>query len=140
MNRRRHVVVTAFTCGALMIPLAGAGRATDLTGAWASDREACPKIFVTKGNKTSFRRNSDVHGAGFIIEGRQIRGPAARCKITQMKVEKELVNLLASCATDIMYSNVQFTLKVVSDDEVNRLFPGLEALDLPFYRCSLSKE
>jgi hypothetical protein len=57
--------------------------ATDLTGAWATDTAACGKVFVTKGNKPSFRQNSEMYGSGFIMEGRRIRGRTASCTATK---------------------------------------------------------
>ena len=90
------------TCAATIVLLSAPARATDLTGAWASDAEVCDKIFITKGNKTSFRPKSDLHGSGFIIEGHRIRGRAATCNVVKTAIDGALVNMLASCATDVM--------------------------------------
>jgi hypothetical protein len=109
--------------------------ATDLTGAWANDRAACGKVFAVKGKKISFHRNSDVHGSGFIIDGRQIRGRAATCRIIRTKVEENVVHMVASCATDVMLSNVQLILRIVNEDEVSRIFPGMQDMEIPYYRC-----
>jgi hypothetical protein len=48
-----------------------------------------------------------------------------------------MLQLIAACATDIMLSDVQFSLKIVSDNKVSRIFPGMEGIELSFDRCSL---
>ena len=90
-----------------------------------------------KGKSISFRPDSEVHGSGFIVEGNSIRGKGARCAIKARRQEAEILHLIAACATDIMLSDVQFSLKVVNDNKVSRVFPGMEGIELSFDRCSL---
>ena len=109
--------------------------AYDLTGAWANSADACGKIFVKKGGATSFKEKSDIYGSGFIIDGTQIRGRFARCRITSQKENGDTVHLMAACSTDIMLSTVQFSLKVKSDKSIIRQFPGMDELALEYFRC-----
>jgi hypothetical protein len=104
-----------------------------------SDPAVCDKVFVTKGGKTSFQRDADLHGSGFIIDGQRIRGRVATCKLLRTKVDAPVVHMIASCATDVMLSNVQLTVRVLEPDKINRLFPGLEDMEMPFYRCPVGK-
>ena len=126
-----------------IIPIAGvlilssSSHALDLTGAWATDGSVCRKIFQRKGNSISFRPESEVHGSGFVVEGNSIRGKAAKCTIKARRQEGEILHLIAACATDIMLSDVQFSLKIVNDNKVSRVFPGMEGIELAFDRCSL---
>jgi hypothetical protein len=115
--------------------LAGSVHATDLSGAWATDLGACDKVFERKGKQISFRRDSDMYGSGLIIDGRRVRGRTASCTITKTNEVDGVVHMLASCATDIMYSNVQFSAKVLGEGKIARVFPGLEGMELPYYRC-----
>lgn len=115
--------------------LAGAAHAIDLTGTWATDTGACDKVFVTNGKKTSFRKDSDMFGSGFIMEGNRIRGRMANCTVTKTKEDNDVVHMLASCATDIMFQNVQFSVKVLDHDKISRIFPGIEGMELIYYRC-----
>jgi hypothetical protein len=85
----------------------------------------------------SFRPESEVHGGGFIIEGNSIRGRTAKCSIKTRRENGEIIHLVAACATDIMLSDVQFSLRVINDDKVSRIFPGMEGIELSFDRCSL---
>jgi hypothetical protein len=78
------------------------------------DANVCPKIFQRKGKSISFRPESEVHGSGFIVEGNSIKGKAAKCTIKARRQEGEILHLIAACATDIMLSDVQFSLKIVT--------------------------
>ena len=78
-----------------------------------------------------------MHGSGFVVEGNSIRGKAAKCTIKARRQEGEILHLIAACATDIMLSDVQFSLKIVNDNKVSRVFPGMEGIELAFDRCSL---
>lgn len=115
--------------------VACSAHAMDLTGLWATGTEACDKIFETKENRVAFRRDSDMHGSGFIVEGRRIRGGTANCTVTKSKEDNDIIHMIASCATDIMYSNVQFSVKVLGEDKIIRFFPGIEGMELMYYRC-----
>lgn len=102
-----RAVLLVGACLAMPEPAA----AFDLNGAWASDAENCAKVFVRKGTQTSFTDMSDVYGGGFLIEGDQITGKFARCRIKAKKEDGKTIHLLAACASDIMLQNVQFSLR-----------------------------
>jgi hypothetical protein len=113
--------------------------AVELTGAWAPDADKCGKVFVRRGRakQIDFAQFSGVHGGGFIIEADRLRGKFAKCTIKTRKEDGQGLNLIAGCATDIMLSNVQFVLKVVDDDNITRLFPGIEGMEVKYHRCRL---
>jgi hypothetical protein len=114
---------------------AGSALAFDLNGAWATDSDSCAKVFVRKGAQVSFTDMSDVYGGGFIIEGDQIIGKYGKCRIKAKKDEGKTINLIAACASDIMLSSVQFSLKEVDANSVIRLFPGMEGMEIKYSRC-----
>ncbi len=126
------LVLVPACCAALAVD----ARAADITGAWASDASNCNKIFVKRGNSVSLAEAADLYGSGFVVEGRKIRGRAATCDIKTMKEDGSTVHLLAACATDIMLSNVQFTLKVIDQDRLMRLFPGMPEIQMRYERCT----
>ena len=109
--------------------------AFDLNGAWASDAEQCAKVFVRQKGQLGFTDMSDVYGGGFIIDGDQITGKYARCRIKARKDDGVNVNLIAACATDIMLSSVQFSLKQLDANSIARLFPGMEGMEIRYHRC-----
>jgi hypothetical protein len=139
MLEPRQLLQTTVLCAATIMLLRGSVQAIDLNGVWASDKEVCDKVFNIKGGKISFARNADIHGSGFIIEGQRVRGRTVTCKVLRTKTEQELVHMVASCATDVMLSNVQLSVRVLEQDKVNRVFPGLEDMEMPFYRCPVPK-
>jgi hypothetical protein len=113
--------------------------AVELTGAWASDADKCDEVFVRRGRakQIGFAEFSSVHGGGFIIDADQLRGKFAKCTVRTRKQDGQSLNLIVACATDIMLSNVQFVLKVVDDDNITRVFPGIEGMEVKYHRCRL---
>lgn len=120
---------------ATSIGMPGAAAAFDLNGAWASDTDNCAKVFVRKGAQVTFADMSDVYGGGFIVEGDQITGKFARCRIKARKDDGKTINLIAACATDIMLQSVQFSLRETDANSVTRLFPGMEGMEIKYTRC-----
>lgn len=47
------------------------------------------------------------------------------------------VNIVAACATDIMLSNVQFSLKLLEPNKIARVFPGAMDMEINYYRCPM---
>jgi hypothetical protein len=113
--------------------------AVDLAGAWASSADECPNVFVRRGRakQIEFSALSDQHGGGFIVEADRLRGKFARCKIKSRKEDGDTVNIIAGCATDIMLSNVQFSLKMLDQNKISRIFPGIEDMAISYQRCPI---
>ena len=119
------------------IVLPASAQAIDLTGAWASQADLCKLVFTKKGNGVVFAELSDLYGSGFIIEGSRIRGKAARCTITSKKQDGDNLELGAACASTIMNQNVHFSLKIIDDNNLDRLFPDIPGMTLKYTRCAL---
>ncbi len=132
--KRRNAALFMLLCGtSLAAP--GEAAAFDLNGAWASDADNCAKVFVRKGAQITFADMSDVYGGGFVIEGDQITGKFARCRIKAKKDDGATINLVAACASDIMLQNVQFSLREVDANTVIRMFPGMGGMEIRYARC-----
>jgi hypothetical protein len=114
---------------------AGTALAFELNGAWATDADNCAKVFVRNGAQVTFTDMSDVYGGGFIIESDQIIGKFGRCRIKAKKDDGKTINLIAACASDIMLSSVQFSLREVDANAVIRLFPGMDGMEIKYARC-----
>jgi hypothetical protein len=127
------------TLGAVLFVLMLPARANaiELSGAWATEADLCSRVFSKKGNGIVFAELSDLFGSGFIIEGSRIRGKAARCTITSRKQDGDNLELGASCASTIMNQNVRFNLKVIDDNNLDRLFPDIPGMTLKYTRCAL---
>ncbi|XUM22971.1 hypothetical protein ACRAVF_05815 [Bradyrhizobium oligotrophicum S58] len=132
---RRLIVASALSLFACLA--ARGAHAVELNGAWATSAEQCEKVFTREGGKLGFAEMSEVYGGGFIVDGKQLIGRFARCTITARKDAGPNVNLIASCATDIMLSSVQFSLRELEPGSIVRLFPGMEEMEIRYHRCSV---
>jgi hypothetical protein len=112
-------------------------KAFEITGSWATDPSACSKVFVKKDGAISFRPDSDQSGGGFILEANRIRGQMYTCTITRRKEEGDVIHMVAKCADDVMASNVQLSAKVIDDNTIARIFPGMPDLTLNYSRCPM---
>jgi hypothetical protein len=135
MRELRSFSALASTLVVFALPLAENASAFDLTGAWAGDAENCAKVFARKGGQITFTDNSDVYVSGFIVDGDQIIGKYARCRIKARKVDGPNINLIAACASDIMLSSVQLSAREIDANALMRLFPGMEGMEIKYYRC-----
>ena len=137
MKRLLQLAVAAAMVAGLHVPRLAA--AVDLSGAWASNADECSKVFVRRGRakQIEFTALSDQYGGGFIVEADRLRGKFARCKIKTKKEDGDSVTIIAGCATDIMLSNVQFSLKVLEPNKISRMFPGIADMAISYHRCPI---
>ena len=123
-------------CAAGWIAFAAPVLAIDLNGPWATDTSVCNRVFVKKGSTISFAQDSDQFGGGFIVEGNKIRGQLQTCTIKARKEDGKLIHFIAACADDIMASSVQFSARIIDDNTLARIFPGMgDDLDIKYSRC-----
>jgi hypothetical protein len=139
MRELRQTSVTAVALVAAFWASLGQALAIDLTGAWATNADECGSVFVRKGNASeiTFAPDSEMSGGGFIVERDQLRGRYAKCTIKAKKDDGTTVNIVAGCASDIMLSDVQFALKVIDQNKITRLFPGMDEIQINYYRCPM---
>ena len=137
MRRNVWIAIGAAICGLTVFD--GQAIAVDLNGAWATAAEECGNVFTRRGKAKQivFARDSEVRGGGFIVEQDRLRGRTATCRVKSRKDDGETVNIVASCATDIMLSRVQFELKLLEPNKIRRLFPGMDEMQIDYYRCPL---
>jgi hypothetical protein len=136
MDRLFKIAIIATTLtGAIHL---GPAHAVDLSGGCATNADACGEVFVRKGraSQIDFKAFSEQHGGGFNVEADRLREKFASCKIKTRKEDDQNVNIVAGCATDIMLSNVQFSLKVVEPNKISRTFP-LPDMEISYYRCPI---
>jgi hypothetical protein len=120
------------------IPLGNtAAKAFEFDGPWATATNVCSQIFIKKDGALSFRQDSDQYGGGFIIEGDRVRGQMQTCTISRRKEDGNVVHMIAKCADDIMASNVQFSAKIIDDNTIARIFPGMPEFTLSYSRCPM---
>jgi hypothetical protein len=126
---------------ALLVLLADASfsrstRAADLSGAWASpDASVCSMVFVKNNDRMSFTPDADLYGGGFIVEGSLATGTFQKCTIKSMKNDGADIHLIASCSTGVMVSDVQFTVRIIRDNQIMVSMPPPENVETPYVRC-----
>jgi hypothetical protein len=132
-------IFTAVRAGLIVLIVAAPGQvfAFDLTGAWASERELCDKVFEKKGGTIEFAELSDLYGSSFIVNGNAIRAKAGKCTIKSQRQEGDKTVISASCATTIMTSELQFNYKAVDDNTLIRDFPEIKDMTLKYSRCPM---
>jgi hypothetical protein len=135
MKSRVLALVLALTVS--WIALGTPATAFELNGSWATALSACSQVFIKKGGAISFRQDSDQYGGGFIMEGNKVRGQMQTCSIIRRKEDGDVVHMVAMCATDIMASNVQFSAKIIDDNTIARIFPGMPEFTLSYSRCPM---
>ncbi|WP_424630223.1 hypothetical protein [Bradyrhizobium sp. SYSU BS000235] len=116
--------------------IAAPASAYDLNGVWASDADRCDKIFKKSGKRVSFAQMADLYGSGFIVDSSSLRGKAARCIVKSRRETQDALHILASCSSDIMLSNVQFSVRFKDDNSLTRFFPDIPGMELTYYRCT----
>ncbi len=135
-NARRNIRLLPMLMSALLCSsIARADDITGINGLWATDARNCDKIFSKTQQGFSFAKDSDLYGSGFIIDGRKIVTPMARCDIKTSKQDGATTHLIAACATDIMLSNMQTSFKTIDKDRILRVFPGVSDMEIPYERC-----
>jgi hypothetical protein len=119
--------------------LSSQAQAFDLTGAWATSADQCGKIFVKKGDQINFAQFSEEFGGGFVAAGNEIRSKAARCTVKTRKEAGDIIDLHATCASEIMASSIHLQIKILDDNSVSRIFqdPDFKGMEMTFYRCAM---
>jgi hypothetical protein len=129
---------TLVACAVSWMALSSPAHAIDFNGAWATGASVCNKVFIKKGGAISFRPGSSQFGGGFVIEGNKIRGQQQNCTIKARKEEGNVVHMLAGCADDIMTSSIQFSARIIDDNTISRIFPGMsDDLSIKYSRCPM---
>jgi hypothetical protein len=135
--RPRIWPLLALTSGLLFSGIVHADDLAGISGLWATDARNCDKIFIKTEHGFSFAKDSDLYGSGFIVDGRRVVTPVARCEIKTSKQDGATTHLIAGCATDVMLSNMQASFKTINKDRILRIFPAVSDMEIPFERCVL---
>jgi len=119
------------------VSLSPSTRAADINGAWASDSSVCSKVFVKNNNRVSFTPDAELYGGGFIVEGNRATGTFQKCKIKSMKDDGANIHLIAACSDGVMVQDLQFTVKLVGDNQITVSSAGPVNMENPYVRCPL---
>jgi hypothetical protein len=132
MKSRVFSLITALITSWVALGLPA--NAFKLNGSWATSPSVCGQVFMKKDGAILFRQDSDQYGGGFIMQGNKVGGQTQTCNVTRRKEEGDVIHMVAMCATDIMASNVQLSAKIVDDNTIARIFPGMPEFTLNYSR------
>ena len=139
MTSLRNLSLAAAVSLCFTLPSPQQANAFELAGAWATSADQCGKVFTRKGraNKVGFTNFSGVHGGGFIVESDRLKGKSESCLVKSRNESAQTINLVVACASGIMLSNVQFSLKLIEPGKLLRTFPGMQDVEINYYRCPI---
>jgi len=134
---RGLVIVVGAACVSVMA--CDESSAFDLTGAWAAKSDQCKKVFTRTGRarQVDFTVARNAHGGGFIAEADRLRSRSATCSIKERKEDGQVINLVVACAKGVLPSTVQFFVKIVDDNTIIRVFPGVHDMNVEYHRCKI---
>ena len=133
-----HALRTAGLAASITL-LSHPSYAFDLSGAWTTDVSACAKIFEKdKENELSLAGGSGIYGDAFIVSKNSISGVGGTCTIKTRKDAGQVHHIVATCAPgNVALSTFQFSYRVKDENNIVRIFPGIEELDVAYGRCKL---
>jgi hypothetical protein len=136
---KKQITLYGIALVASIILSTHAAYAFDFTGAWASNPSACKQIFAkTNDNTIAMQPDADLHGDGFIVRNNSMVGKGATCKIKTSRKAGPITHLVAECAAgNVAFSTFQFSYRVVDDNTIVRIYPGVEELNTQYSRCTL---
>jgi hypothetical protein len=112
--------------------------AFELDGAWTTNVSDCDKIFGKAGQGGLYiKGDADNYGSGFIVQKNSIVGKIAKCTIKTRKTDGPVTHLIATCSTDVALQTMQFSFKVSDENNIIRIYPGVEELNTKYGRCPL---
>jgi hypothetical protein len=112
-------------------PIAAEGWEGHLNGAWTLP-DNVQRHFCRRGGHWAFQ---NMFGPSFIVEGREVRGPEARCRIMRAAEHDSKISLVVSCSNSVSFTQSVVELVVKNDNEVERHFPGSDELTITFKKC-----
>lgn len=78
-----------------------------------------------------------MYGEAIIVRNDSIVGSNVACKIKSTKDDGALHHLVAVCAADnVALSTFQFSYRIKDDNNIVRIFPGVEELNVSYARCA----
>jgi hypothetical protein len=71
------------------------------------------------------------------VRHNMIVGKIAKCSIKSKKEDGPVTHLIATCSTDVALANVQFNFRIKDDNNIVRIYPGVEELNTAYGRCRM---
>lgn len=105
------------------------------SGAWVGSGTRCDSVFVEKNGVFAFREPVDSFAVAFVINGKQLRTPGARCRITGVRKSGERQNLSLICTTTIASDPVTAIFARPTKGSVVRFANDADETGSTYHRC-----
>jgi hypothetical protein len=127
--------------GALMLlgcgPAGAAATDSRLTGAWATSKADCQKLFVRQRGEFAYRRPVDQFAQAAIITPGAVILPNQACQVTTVSHDKGLTTLALQCRDSISYTAQSVEVELKSNTELVYRPNGDKTLDTTLIKCGL---
>jgi hypothetical protein len=148
MYRLRGALSARFNCsksglllGLVLFAASAAGAWADafenLQGAWVMEHTKCTGVFEKTGGKIRFKDRTFASDSGFIISGREAKGPAGGiCTISEIDEENDRFSALLSCTDTLVSRNFAMSFRIVDPTHFERLDASRD-LTIKYKKCAL---
>jgi hypothetical protein len=127
--------------GALLLlgcgPTGAAEMDSRLSGAWATSKADCQKLFVRQGGAFAYRQPVDQFAQAAIIRPGTVILPNQTCQLTKATHDKGLTTLDLQCRDSISYTAQSVEIETKSSTELVYRPNGDKTLDTTLVKCGL---
>jgi hypothetical protein len=131
-----------FTALALALVAAGPARAAPpalpfLQGAWVVEGSRCDATFFRQGTSIQFVRRGATKREGIVIKGNRVEDSRMRCTIAKSKAADGRQDLLLSCFSGLLVSQIGLSLRAADEDTLIRTISGFPEDEIRLRRCRM---
>jgi hypothetical protein len=77
-----------------------------------------------------------MFGQSLIVEGREVRGPEATCRIVQAGVHDDEIGLVLGCRNTVSFMHNSVQLRIKGENQIDQDVPGLSGVTVSYKKCS----
>jgi hypothetical protein len=114
-----------------------AGGLERFQGAWGSQGIPCDTIFQNKDGRVAFNLIYGARVDGFIVNGKNIDGAHAACKVMSDSEQGDQYKFVVGCREDIIFDKLVVAVKFLNDDTLVRYDTDFPEIESTYVRCKL---
>jgi len=127
--------------GALVLACCGSAGAAEIdarmTGAWATSKADCDRLFVRSGGGFTYRQPVDQFAQAAIIAPGTVVLPNQTCRVTGATHDQGLTKLDFDCRDTISYTSQSVEIEIKSGTEMIYRPNGDKTLDTALIKCGV---
>lgn len=134
MKRGMKLLAAALLAAAATIAGHSSQAVERLQGAWATSAARCDQVFAKRNGRLVFKNSADGW-SGFIATGKQVRGTQASCEAVSSKQKGDVLTVLLSCQTKIIFETMSVSVRLMPDGGLVRFDPDFPEVETSYNRC-----